>query len=500
MTLYQFKTKKCKSSKKCWIISISVSLILATLIIVLCVLLTHKPHTVHFKESKEPFANPERGWHVLQDSENFANGSLDWLLTTWRDENSVHYVPLNQDFKVFGTVLFVQFNLEQFKNSQQIPEQKMNELHRALTKIRENGLKAIFRAAYNFDGTGRPEPDDIQTVLTHQMQIINVLNANKNVIIGVQFGFIGPWGEMHNSVFDGLEGRVSYEQAVLQIGNQYFEHLDQQIKIMVRKPSDAYILVGQSPLQDKDAYTYSRTARIGFHNDALYTNANDYGTFDPDKHDPIIINYVRQQTKYTIATGESSAFDYSNSYILGNYSTYSNALKEAKWQHITSQNLWSFTQDFNGPQNNSDEYLRWDIQSFNNFTCVMGYRWVLQKMQYFYSKGNFQGQFQIINVGISTIISKRPVILIIQSGGISQNIIFDTDPRMWLPNETVVLPFDFNIISELIGKPCQILLQFPDKDSELAGNPLYSVRLANSDILWDELTGNNIIINDIMIK
>ncbi|CAL6036534.1 DUF4832_domain-containing protein [Hexamita inflata] len=498
--LIQFRNKRPKLAKKTKILiigGVSASVAIIT-IVVLCVVLTGNSSDpyIHFKftESFDQIPNPERGWHMHQDSLDFADGSLNWLLTTWRDSYTVNYVPKNTNLKVFGTVLFVKVNLKNSKALANIPSAKLTEIRQAFTNVRNNNLKVIFRPAYDYDGVSKPEPAQISTVLTHLADLAPVINDNKDVILGVQFGLIGPWGEMHSSIYNGKNGQITYENAVKQIGDKYLQLLDPEIKIMVRKPSDIGLILG------KDSYTDIST-RIGLYNDALYTNADDYGTLDPfDKTNTTIQNYIQQTTKYSISVGETFSFQSTDTDIKGNYSTFNNVVKEAGIQHITSQNLWGFTEDFNGPANGDDSYFRWSDTSFKKFTNMMGYRWVLLNLSYQNAKGHFEGHFSLKNVGLAAIVHKRPVNLVIMSGNIVQKTAINTDPSSWYSTEEYKILFDVTTKQELIGQKCDIYLEFPDKDAALALKPLYSVRLANSDVTWDDATGLNKIISDLVMQ
>lgn len=48
----------------------------------------------------------------------------------------------------------------------------------------------------NSGGT-MPDPDDFATIATHVTQLANVLNNHSDVVLAVQLGFLGFWGELH---------------------------------------------------------------------------------------------------------------------------------------------------------------------------------------------------------------------------------------------------------------------------------------------------------------
>src|SRR5262249_31250234 len=94
-----------------------------------------------FRERREPFANPERGFYAPQTSGRM--GRLD-------------------DLRKQGiSLLLVEMNLRDFKDRELTPE-KLGELRQACAAARTNGLKLVFRAAYGFTNRDyRTDPKDM---------------------------------------------------------------------------------------------------------------------------------------------------------------------------------------------------------------------------------------------------------------------------------------------------------------------------------------------------
>ena len=59
-------------------------------------------------------------------------------------------------------------------------------------------MKMIPRFAYNFGPTGAPDAST-DRILEHLEQLRPALVANQDVIAFVEAGFIGTWGEWHDS-------------------------------------------------------------------------------------------------------------------------------------------------------------------------------------------------------------------------------------------------------------------------------------------------------------
>jgi hypothetical protein len=83
-------------------------------------------------------------------------------------------------------------------------------------KLRDLGMKAVLRFAYEGDFMGRaksgPAAEDIHR---HIRQLKPFLETNKDVILVLQAGFIGAWGEWHSSVH-GLENSKETKKKILE--------------------------------------------------------------------------------------------------------------------------------------------------------------------------------------------------------------------------------------------------------------------------------------------
>lgn len=83
-------------------------------------------------------------------------------------------------------VVLLTYLLDDEREMDVIPEDKVQDLENALSIARELGLSVIFRAAYDFQG--EYEDPDFDIMLKHIRQTGKVLNAYKDCIAGVQAG------------------------------------------------------------------------------------------------------------------------------------------------------------------------------------------------------------------------------------------------------------------------------------------------------------------------
>ena len=147
----------------------------------------HVPYTtLTYKESDEVITNPSRGFYVQFDS-----GHLQQLYEL--DDSGI-------------TLVLLAYNIQDFTDHD-LSQAKLDELSLAFDAIRAHGLKVIFRAAYGFTRNAEySDPSSLSIIKTHISQISPILQENKDLLLTVQAGFLGPWGEWHHSNLGDEQG------------------------------------------------------------------------------------------------------------------------------------------------------------------------------------------------------------------------------------------------------------------------------------------------------
>ena len=152
-----------------------------------------------------------------------------------------------------------------------------------LANARANGALVTPRFSYTWDGTTGCEPADFDVLLGHIRQIAGVLNDYADVVVSVECGMFGPWGEMHSSKYDN----AAYDTRIVRA---WLDELDPRIKLQVRGPKFLFrlfrkeVLGGASGRLDGET-VLARLAelpdheRIGLYNDGYLGTCADYGTF-----------------------------------------------------------------------------------------------------------------------------------------------------------------------------------------------------------------------------
>lgn len=207
--------------------------------------------TIEFEESDRIIVNPSRGFYVQFDS-----GNLD---------------RLNELSDLGVSLVFLAYDLNEFVDKE-ISQEKLDELTNAFIMIRAQGLKTIFRAAYGFrDAKEFSDPSSLEVIKMHLNQISPILKENADVLLTVQAGFLGQWGEWHHSNLGEDQGKPT-EKIINELLVALCEAVPSPISIAVRRPS--FIRMINPDLVD--------LSRIAIHNDALLSTDTDMGTYDLD--------------------------------------------------------------------------------------------------------------------------------------------------------------------------------------------------------------------------
>ena len=155
-----------------------------------------------------------------------------------------------------------------------------------LANVRANGALVTPRFAYDSGGVSGCEPADFDVLLTHVRQIAGVLNEYADVVVSVECGMIGPWGEMHSSKYDDAS-HPEYDTAVVRT---WLDELDPRIKLQVRGPKYLFRLFRKEVLGRTSGNVDGETVlarlselpdweRLGLFNDGYLGTCADYGTF-----------------------------------------------------------------------------------------------------------------------------------------------------------------------------------------------------------------------------
>lgn len=355
--------------------------------------------------------------------------------------------------------------------------------------IRSAGLKCIIRFAYSDDQSLVGSLDANKTqVLAHISQLKPLLNNHSDIIMVVQTGFIGAWGEWYYTDNFGYPTPNAIDNLNRKtVVDALLAALPPNKKIQLRTPALKMTLNStySIPLSATEAFTRTNKARIGQHNDCFLASSTDFGTYENKVND---YSWLAQETNYLPMGGETCAVNLPRSGC-------ATALDEMKKFHWTYLNINYHPKVISGFRTNG---------CFTIIQNKLGYRFVLINGSYPKSvsvgKNSFLIQFKLNNTGFSSIINSRNAFLILRNNATNKeySIQLKTNPMLWsaanLQNisETITLPAGIPIGSY------KLFLNLPDSYVTISSRPEFSIRLAN-DGLWEAKTGYNNLLHTLNI-
>jgi hypothetical protein len=426
-----------------------------TLILSLIFTLTCLSQQINFSQNSEIIANPERGFHKFTET-NSTNYSLLNSTTLSSYRNGVDKI----------TMIYRGFYLESFINSS-ISQSYLDKMQQDFNTMRNSGIKGTIRFGYyTTSQTGAYQPTKTQ-ILQHIQQLAPVINANKDVILSVQIGFIGRWGEYYytNSTEFGNGDYSQYTQTQWnnrkEIVDACLNNFNSSIFIQLRYPYAKTAMYGNSYIP-----------RLGYFNDAFLNVYGDEGFFPICQNctpSQTQINEVISQTSNNLMSGETNAV---TTRTVG-----SNAIIEMDLYN------WSII---------NRDYYGSVITSWINdgtFTTIinrLGYRFILNSLTYSFNDEQLNLTFNTTNEGFSKILKNKNVYLVLKSSTNTFSFPLSIDVKLWgnTFNESVNL-------SSLPEDIYQVFLKIEDTD--LTNNSLFNVRISN--LTWDSFNGLNYLLN-----
>ena len=440
---------------------------------------------VAYAPSAENFPNPERGFFRA-----FAPMFLgpDWT-------------PLTRE--VLGgvrgggyTLVRVSYVIDEFRNSP-LTQATLDAVTADLTNVRAAGLKAILRFMYSFPCAGSTEPCSpgnfgitdapLPVVLAHIDQLAPVLQANADVIGYLEMGFVGAWGEWHNStsgLVDMHFGVVNANSAA--IVARILSALPARRAAVIRNPHQKQALFGSTPLSAAEAFTGSPRARVGAHNDCFLASDSGGATyFNPATgraESEAYRQFLSRDNLFVPQGGEtcSSAAEAQPFIQCG---TALSELSLLRWSAINTD----YQQDVIG---------LWQAQGcYPVIAQRLGYRFRLVNAELptrAAPGGLLSLRLAVANDGWAPPYNPRLVEVVLRHAAANRTYVLPVaaDPRFWMPGQTTVVNVAVPIPATVEPGTYQLLLNLPDPEPTLRARPEYSIRLANAGV-WQAATGYN---------
>jgi hypothetical protein len=409
------------------------------------------------------FPNPERGFH--------------------NDINLMSDIDFSDTRRKGYSLSRAYVRLDEYRN-RPLPPELLDKLDRQFQLVRKAGIKVILRFNYNFP-TGEADmkkaPDaSLDLTLAHINQLKPILQRNADVISVLQGGFIGAWGEWHNSG-SGLDK----PQPKAKILAALLTAMPTNRMVQMRYPDDIKNSYPQ-PLTSANAFRGIPQSRVGFKNDCFLSNPSDAGTYEPDL--PGLKNYASQIAPFVAIGGETCSATPPQQRT--DCPSAEAELAQFHWSYLNSS--------FYEPALD-----RWHEEGcYAKISRSLGYRIQLVRSSFpdkIQRTRQLKGNFVVRNVGYASPFNPRNLELILrdrQTGKIYHISLLKSlskthDPRFWLPQAgEIAVDVRANIPKTVAAGEYELLLNLPDPMSKLANRPEYSIRLANEQT-WEAQTGFN---------
>lgn len=447
--------------------------------LILCSFLTVNATVINYTPNNTTiFKNPERGFteelnRVVSESKpNVVKGNLSSSSSSyWTTDNM--------------TLVMVLYNFNNYK-TKDLPTKVLTGFDEDMQELRNYGMKCVLRFAYT-----ESESDKVDAtpawVKRHLEQLKPHLAANADVIYVLEAGFVGVWGEWYYTSNYGNESQTMNDNR-RKVVNYLLENAPEDRFVLFRYPLIKIGYLGdENTLTAEEAFTGSKRARMGCHNDAFLNDWGNDGTYGRDgdgpDDDPVLRQYIADETLYVPNGGETNV---EGSTLAKK--VYKNAPAEMATYH------WSFC----GRSYATAVTGRWrDSGIFDTLNVHMGYRYNLIDGQYSDKAapgGQMNVTIRVRNDGYAPIYNERPVYVVLKAVNGQQSAVsirLKADPRRWLPNGKVsTITEKVSIPSDLSEGKYHLYLWMPDAYETLASDARYSVRMANTGI-WNENTGYN---------
>ena len=425
---------------------------------------------IRYSEDTTNFLNPERGFH--ENVSIMSTTELGWI----RD--------VGYSLNASGIVL------SDFRDGP-ISQAFLDRLEVGLNEARASNIKLVLRFMYNSPG----QTDDYRgaqdasrdRILQHIEQLTPIFEAHSDVIAVTEAGFIGAWGEWHSSSNNLTLDTEASKADRLTILNALLDAVPQDKSVSMRNIGyliDAY----PTALTETYAYSGSRWARTGHHNDCFLANEADAGTYYPLEKKAQYQSYLDSLTPWVAMGGETCHETPDQQ-----RTDCQTAVAEMERFH------WSYIAD----KYYEPALTRWKNEGcFDEIAKRLGYRYRLldSTLPNATAAGTtMRFTLRMTNDGFATIFNQRDINLVLrnQSTGAEITIALDQqDARRWLPQPGVTksLNIEAALPSWVRAGRYDLYLALPDPKPSLANNSAYSIRLANllnGQSIWEGETGYN---------
>lgn len=470
--------------------------------------------TITYTESTEDIVNPDRGFYHPYDchSSNFE----PFVLSDLQSRRTTAFTPWQGNYSVRTSVILRHYILDSFVNTDDLSTTFLNNVQADFDIARDAGVRLVLRFSYTISPntscgqSACPPYGDApkSRVLSHIEDLAPYLQANEDVILAVQNGFIGVWGEQY---YTDYFGDASSQGAGTLTNQNWQDRIDVLSALLDAVPENRMVQVRYPQMKQKyiygvtapvtstavtstQAHNATDIARIGFHNDCFLASSDDYGTYwdygmdgtSPSNQTPILKPYKANDGQFVVVGGETcdDAFSPQNNCS-------GQAVSDMEDLHYTFLNS-----DYNNDVNND-----WETDDcMDEIKKRLGYRLVLKTATYPTAATvgeTVSFHIDTENVGFAAPVNERSLQLVWRNTTDDSEYSTlitgtNTDTRFWLSGTTTTLGGQATLPADMTAGDYELFLHIFDtsNDNEIADRPEYSIQLANTNT-WEATTGYN---------
>ena len=456
-----------------------IKIILVLLFTMVIVVPSKSNANMSFEESSETIRNPDRGFYKLvqrelqKDKENIESFEKE-IQNISKEDTDV-------------SIISFQLNLKNFVSlNTNISEEKIEEINQYFSIMRKYGYQVIFRVVYDSKGEKNPEPE-FNIILNHIDELKKIYVDNEDIILVVEAGYLGSYGEWHSGKYDkDKEKRNQLIEKLLNV-------VPEKIQINLRKPSFITDYIGNQTITEKNAFSNEKVSRLGLHNDGYLASETDLGTFPKEEREQNLL-WQEKQTRFTIFGGECQNKD-------SIYTNLDNAITDMEKRHCTYLNK-TYDREVkekwkNSTYNGSNVIYKGET-GYKYIQDHLGYRLILKESNINIENGKAKISLLIENSGFGDIIREKRLQFVLKDEENNYYIDSDIDIR----KQKLDKNYQFTILEKLPENikegQYEVYLKIQETYDSLKDNQYYQIKLANKNI-WNNSVGANYI-GEINIK
>ena len=440
-----------------------------------------------------------------------------------KDSPTKELVELSEKYVADSVSLAQSYFYLTYLIGEKLSEENFQTMQTYFDELQKLGKKAVLRFAYERDFMGRAAVGPTgEQILEHLDQLKPFLEKNKDLILVVQAGMIGAWGEWHSSI-QGLENSEETKAAVLE---KLLSVVPEGRNVQVRLPEFKNLLKDKPELYK----------RLSFHDDFIVIRPDRW---DADMHEGTVkFDQIVAVSPYLVVDGELpwgfwsvgadpdspsagwiiDGLQAARRLFLQHYTSLS-VIHNYKEQHPNnrfdennppeySMIVWKKTMITEDSLRQhlmpvSDSYFRKQDGTkvkrnmFDYIRDHLGYRIELQSLQlpnYLQAGKENRLNLNLVNRGFATVFGEHPVyfVLIDDKGKVTE-FLTETNPLDWQPfqpGDILCKPLTHSVeqVVQLPGSMAageyKLGLWIPDGSDRLKYNPRYAIRCANGNTTW----------------